>query len=129
MTRFPGHKLQHKTDYGYDTEGNRKTASETEGVPASNAGGESSETVPDSTRTWRVLGFGAGRFPTSWKNPLNHTEHATHHVGLGVPATTADANDRRASHAYDGLAARPRARATGTAWRRQTRTARRQRRT
>ena len=103
VTRFPGHKLQHKTDYGYDTEGNRKTASETEGVPASNAGGESSETAPDSTRIWEVLGFGAGRFPTSWKNPLNHTEHATHHVGLGVPATTTDANDRRASYAYDGL--------------------------
>ncbi len=27
VTRFPGHKLQHKTDYGYDTRGNRKTAS------------------------------------------------------------------------------------------------------
>ena len=25
------------------------------------------------------------------------------HVGLGVPATTTDANNRRASHAYDGL--------------------------
>ena len=103
VTRFPGLKLQHKTDYGYDPQGNRKTASETEGVPASNAEGQSSETADDSARTWEVLGFGAGRFPTSWKNPLNHTEHATHHVGLGVPATTADANNRRASYAYDGL--------------------------
>ena len=104
VTRFPGHKLQHKTDYGYDTQGNRKTpASETEGVPASDAGGQSSETTEDSTRTWEVLGFGAGRFPTSWKNPLEHTEHATHHVGLGVPAATTDANNRRASYAYDGL--------------------------
>ena len=103
VTRFPGLKLQHKTDYGYDPQGNRKTASETEGVPASNAEGQSSETADDSARTWEVLGFSAGRFPTSWKNPLNHTEHATHHVGLGVPATTADANNRRASYAYDGL--------------------------
>ena len=96
VTRFPNDDsdsdpdddFQHQTDYGYDTDGNREVASET-------AGG--------STRTWRVRGFGAGRFPTSWKNPLNHTEHATHHVGLGVPATTTDANDRRASYAYDGL--------------------------
>ena len=72
-------------------------------MPASDAGGQSSETTEDSARTWEVLGFGAGRFPTSWKNPLNHTEHATHHVGLGVPATTTDANNRRASYAYDGL--------------------------
>ena len=50
-----------------------------------------------------MLGFSAGRFPTSWRNPLNHTERATHHVGLGVPATTTDANNRRASYAYDGL--------------------------
>ena len=88
VTRFPGDDLQHKTDYGYDTKGNRKTASETEGVPASDAGGQSSQTANDSTRTWEVLGFDAARFPTSWKNPLNHREHATHHVGLGVPATT-----------------------------------------
>ncbi len=103
VTRFPGHKLQHKTDYGYDTRGNRKTASETEGVPAPDAGGQSSETTEDSARTWEVLGFAAGRFPTSWQNPLDHTERATHHVGLGVPATTTDANNRRTSYAYDGL--------------------------
>ena len=103
VKRFPGLKLQHKTDYGYDPQGNRKTASETEGLPASNAGGQSSETADDSARTWKVLGFGASRFPTSWKNPLNHTEYATHHVGLGVPATTTDANNRRTSYAYDGL--------------------------
>ena len=103
VKRFPGLKLQHKTDYGYDPQGNRKTASETEGVSASNAGGQSSETADDSARTWEVTGFGASRFPTSWKNPLNHTEHATHHVGLGVPATTTDANNRRTSYAYDGL--------------------------
>ncbi|MDE0451524.1 MAG: Ig-like domain-containing protein [Gammaproteobacteria bacterium] len=103
VTRFPGDDLQHRTDYGYDTKGNRKTASETEGVPASNAGGQSSQTADDSARIWEVLGFGAGRFPTSWKNPLNHREYATHHVGLGVPATTTDANNRRTSYAYDGL--------------------------
>ena len=103
VTRFPGNALQHKTDYRYDTRGNRDRALETEGLPASDSGAESSRTADDSTRTWEVLGFGAGRFPTSWKNPLNHTERATHHVGLGVPATTADANDRRASYAYDGL--------------------------
>ena len=103
VKRFPGLKLQHKTDYGYDPQGNRKTASETEGVPASNAGGQSSETADDSARTWEVTGFSASRFPTSWKNPLNHTERATHHVGLGVPATTTDANDRRTSYTYDGL--------------------------
>ena len=103
VKRFPGLKLQHKTDYGYDPQGNRKTASETEGVPASNAGGQSSETADDSARTWEVTGFSASRFPTSWKNPLNHTEHATHHAGLGVPATTTDANDRRTSYTYDGL--------------------------
>ena len=103
VTRFPGDDLQHRTDYVYDTRGNRKTASETEGVPASNTGGQSSQTADDSTRTWKVLGFGAGRFPTSWQNPLDHTEYATHHAGLGVPATTTDANNRRTSYAYDGL--------------------------
>ncbi len=103
VTRFPGHKLQHKTDYGYDARGNRKTASETEGVPAPDAGGQSSDPTEDSARTWEVLGFAAGRFPTSWQNPLDHTERATHHVGLGVPATTTDANGRRTSYAYDGL--------------------------
>ena len=87
VTRFPDDDLEHKTDYRYDTRGNRDQASETAG----------------STRTWEVLGFGAGRFPTSWQNPLDHTEYATHHAGLGVPATTTDANDRRASYAYDGL--------------------------
>ena len=103
VTRFPGNALQHKTDYRYDTRGNRDQASETEGLPASDSDGESSGTPDDETRTWEVLGFAAGRFPTSWQNPLDHTERATHHAGLGVPATTTDANNRRASYAYDGL--------------------------
>ena len=94
VTRFPNDDtepeddFEHQTDYNYDTSGNRKRAA---------------ETVGDSTRTWAIEGFSAGRFPTSWKNPLNHTERATHHVGLGVPATTTDANGRRTSYAYDGL--------------------------
>ena len=102
VTRFPG-DLQHRTDYGYDSRGNRKKASETEGAPASDGEKESSKTADDSARVWEVLEFGADRFPTSWKNPLNHAERATHHVGLGVPATTTDANNRRTSYAYDGL--------------------------
>ena len=84
----PDDDFEHQTDYDYDSRGNRS---------------EASETASGSTRTWEVLGFSAGRFPTSWRNPLNHTERATHHVGLGVPATTTDANNRRASYAYDGL--------------------------
>ena len=84
----PDDDFEHQTDYDYDSRGNRSDAS---------------ETASGSTRTWEVLGFSAGRFPTSWRNPLNHTERATHHVGLGVPATTTDANNRRASYAYDGL--------------------------
>ena len=100
VTRFPNDEtesddnseldddFEHQTDYDYDSRGNRERAS---------------ETAAGSTRTWRVLGFSADRFPTSWKNPLNHTERATHHVGLGVPATTTDANNRRTSYAYDGL--------------------------
>ena len=97
VTRFPGDDLQHKTDYRYDTRGNRDQASETEGMSSS------AMTEDPNKRTWEVRGFSAGRFPTSWKNPLNHTESATHHVGLGVPATTTDANNRRTSYAYDGL--------------------------
>ena len=97
VTRFPGDDLQHRTDYRYDTRGNRDQASETEGMSAP------AMTEDPKKRTWEVLGFSAGRFPTSWKNPLRHMEHATHHVGLGVPATTTDANDRRTSYAYDGL--------------------------
>ena len=103
VTRFPGDKLQHKTDYRYNTRGNRDQASETEGLPASDSDGESSGTPDDETRTWEVLEFAADRFPTSWQNPLAHKERATHHVGLGVPATTTDANNRRTSYAYDGL--------------------------
>ena len=84
----PDDDFEHQTDYDYDSRGNRESAS---------------ETADDATRTWEIEGFGAGRFPTSWKNPLNHTERATHNVGLGVPATTTDANNRRTSYAYDGL--------------------------
>ena len=84
----PEPDFEHRTDYDYDSEGNRE---------------EASETAAGSTRTWEVVGFSAGRFPTSWKNPLRHTERATYHVGLGVPATTADANNRRTSYTYDGL--------------------------
>ncbi len=107
VTRFPGGDLQHKTDYRYDMSGNRDQASETEGMPPEgmppDTEGESSDTADDSARTWEVLGFAGSRFPTSWRNPLNHRERATHHVGLGVPATTTDANNRRTSYAYDGL--------------------------
>ena len=84
----PDDDFEHRTDYDYDSDGNRKKAS---------------ETASGSTRIWEVQGFAADRFPTSWKNPLKHTESATHHVGLGVPATTTDANGRRMSYAYDGL--------------------------
>ena len=96
-TRFPGDDLQHKTDYRYDTRGNRDQASETEGMSSSVM------TEDPKKRTWEVRGFSAGRFPTSWQNPLRHTERATHHVGLGVPASTTDANSRRTSYTYDGL--------------------------
>ena len=90
VTRFPDDaNLRHKTDYAYDAWGNRTQASE--GLTSTD------------DRVWDVLSFRAGRYPTSWQNPLDHRESATHHGGLGVAASTTDANGHRTSFAYDGL--------------------------